>query len=215
MAHMIPGVAPRPGLGRRAERALYVALQQGLDDGGWFVYHGLDILEHERAREGEIDLDFLLLHREAGLLVLECKGDGVRRTGEGRWVRARGDGGEEPMQSPFAQEQVKTLVGELSVGWAAPPCDHGSRRRCGGQSSVAPAPVDEGGDLNTRRRCGCREHAQDEPGRNHGHGLPCTLPPTVGGKGSSMLEDREEERTTRRRDTGVGMSRTSFGAERC
>jgi len=109
---MIPGVAPRPGPGRRAERALYEALRHGLDD-GWFVYHGLDILEHEHAREGEID--FLLLHREHGLLVVECKGDGVRRTGEGRWVRARGDGGEEPMQSPFAQaqEQVKTLVGEL------------------------------------------------------------------------------------------------------
>lgn len=77
MAHMIPGVAPRPGPGRRAERALYEALQSGLDD-GWFVYHGLDILERDRAREGEID--FLLLHREHGLLVVECKGDGVRRT---------------------------------------------------------------------------------------------------------------------------------------
>jgi len=112
MAHLIPPVEPAAGPGRRAERLLYDAFRAGLDD-GWFVYHSLDLLERERAREGEID--FLLLHREGGLLVLECKGEGVRRRGEGLWLRARGDGDAEPMRSPFAQAQgqVKTLVAEL------------------------------------------------------------------------------------------------------
>jgi hypothetical protein len=85
-----------------------------LDD-SWFVYNGLDVLERGHAEEREID--FLLLHRERGMLVVECKGRGVRRTGDGRWMREQPDGSERPMRSPFAQaqEQVKTLVTELQA----------------------------------------------------------------------------------------------------
>jgi hypothetical protein len=114
MAHMIPDVVPAPGPGRRAERALYEALRTGLSD-EFFVYHGLNYLERRRAEEGEVD--FLLVHRELGILVLECKGRGVRRSGVGRWVRETADGREVPIESPFqqAQRQIKALVRELET----------------------------------------------------------------------------------------------------
>ncbi len=114
MAHMIPDLPPAPGPGRHAERVLYDALRAHLPD-EYFVYHGLHYLEHQRAEEGEVD--FLLVHRERGLLALECKGKGVRRTSAGRWVRETSDGREAAMESPFrqAQRQIKALVKELQT----------------------------------------------------------------------------------------------------
>ena len=111
---MIPPTLPAAGPGRRAERALWEAFHAGLDD-EWFVYHSLDILDGALAREGEID--FLLVHRDHGLLVVECKGEGVHRTSQGRWVRKQPDGRDQEMQSPFgqAQGQVKALVHELQA----------------------------------------------------------------------------------------------------
>ena len=80
MAHMIPDTPPEYCPGKGAEKALYEALQSQLPD-DFFVYYGLRYLESERAAEGEVD--FLILHREYGLLTVECKGKGVRRTGTG------------------------------------------------------------------------------------------------------------------------------------
>jgi len=112
MAQMLPSSPPADVQGKRAERALYDALRHGLSD-DYFVYHGLEYLEGQRAEEGEVD--FLIVHREKGLLVLECKGGGVRRNPNGAWVRTRPDGREQPMGNPFdqAQKQVKGLVREL------------------------------------------------------------------------------------------------------
>ena len=99
MAHMIPDAPPGSGPGMKAETALYEALQSQLPD-DFFVYHGLRYLEAERAAEGEAD--FLILHREHGLLSVECKGKGVRRTGTGQWFRIYGDGSEQPLkEDPF------------------------------------------------------------------------------------------------------------------
>jgi len=114
MAHMIPDDPPGFGPGMRAETTLYEALQSQLPD-DFFVYHGLRYLEAERAAEGEAD--FLILHREHGLLSVECKGEGVRRTGTGQWFRIYGDGTEQPLkEDPFhqAQRTVKELVKELN-----------------------------------------------------------------------------------------------------
>ena len=114
MAHMIPDDPPGYGPGMGAETALYEALQSQLPD-DFFVYHGLRYLEAERAAEGEAD--FLILHREHGLLSVECKGEGVRRTGTGQWFRIYGDGTEQPLkEDPFhqAQRTVKELVKELN-----------------------------------------------------------------------------------------------------
>ena len=113
MAHMIPDTLPEYGPGKKAESALYEALQSQLPD-DFFIYHGLRYLETEKAAEGEID--FLILHREHGLLAVECKGTGVRRTGTGQWFRILDDGKEWPLkEDPIQQVQrvLKMLVKEL------------------------------------------------------------------------------------------------------
>ena len=114
MALMIPDAPPEFGPGMKAETALYEAFESQLPD-DFFVYHGLRYLEAERAAEGEAD--FLILHREHGLLSVECKGEGVRRTGTGQWFRIYGDGREQSLkEDPFQQAQrtVKGLVKELT-----------------------------------------------------------------------------------------------------
>jgi hypothetical protein len=101
MAHMIPDISPAPhSPGGRAEGLVYDALKDGLPD-DYFVFHGLHYFDPEHAAQGEAD--FLVVHRERGMLVIECKGYGVRRTGTGQWVR-KDDHGEKPLkESPFEQ----------------------------------------------------------------------------------------------------------------
>jgi hypothetical protein len=106
---MIPSFPPPPGPGYRAETLLFDALASGLDD-GYFVYNRLKYVEPRGAAEGECD--FLILHRERGMLIVECKGGGVRRAGDGRWLRQL-DGTEQELdETPFAQAQrtVKQLI---------------------------------------------------------------------------------------------------------
>ena len=113
MAIMVPDILPGSGPGMFAEAAFYEALKAGLPD-EYFVYHGLNYLEGSEAKEGESD--FLILHREHGILVIECKGKGVKRTGRGQWFRTLEDGKEWPLkESPFHQalRTVKDLVKEL------------------------------------------------------------------------------------------------------
>ena len=115
MAFMIPDSPPTPGPGAKAETVLYEALRDSLSD-EFFVYHGLHYIGSERSVEGEAD--FLVVHREFGLLVIECKGSGVRVTGKGTWLRILPNGFEAEMKcSPFAQAQrhIKDLVQELRM----------------------------------------------------------------------------------------------------
>ncbi|MBX3226496.1 MAG: NERD domain-containing protein [Labilithrix sp.] len=110
MAQMIPADPPSAQTGLRAERALFEALRDGLPS-DYIVYYSLHYLG-DRANQGEVD--FLIVHRERGMLVLECKGGGVELRPNGRWVRVH-QGRETPMHSPFeqAQKQMHTLVREL------------------------------------------------------------------------------------------------------
>ena len=114
MARMIPGVPPREGQpGWRAEKPLYEALQRDLDS-SFTVYHGKLFVNPQKASEGE--MDFLICHRELGLLAVECKGSSVVRDERGRWVRRNRYGPDEPMkESPYAQVQrhVRVLVAGL------------------------------------------------------------------------------------------------------
>ncbi len=112
MAHMIPDTPPGPGEGKKAERMLFEALQDGLSD-EYFVYCNLRYLEGGRAGEGEVD--FLVLHRTEGMLVIECKGNGVKLKPDGRWYRMCDHGEEEMSRSPEeqAKDQVRDLVKEL------------------------------------------------------------------------------------------------------
>lgn len=113
MAQMIPPDPPPRQQGTVAEHELYEALRHGLSD-DYFVYYGLGLLDRDRAREGEVD--FLVLHPERGMLVIECKGGGVHRAADGRWYR-RFQGRDEPMHNPVeqAQGQIKDLVKELRI----------------------------------------------------------------------------------------------------
>ena len=117
MARMIPDIPPERGTGgSRAEGMLFQELKHGLPQ-DFLVFYGLGYLGEERAREGEVD--FLVVHRELGMLAVECKGGGVSRDRDGRWWR-HGDSGRCPMgKSPMdqAQENAKALLKELTLRW--------------------------------------------------------------------------------------------------
>ena len=115
MAHMHPLEPPAAGSkpGIAAEREFFFALEHQLDD-SWWVYHGLEYVESSRAEEGETD--FLLLHREKGLFVIECKGRGVKPASDGTWTRSYRGRVERMHESPMeqAQEQVHDLTRALT-----------------------------------------------------------------------------------------------------
>ncbi len=111
MAHMIPSDIPSTGPGAHAERVLFEALRGSLSD-EFFVYSRLQFLG-DGAREGEVD--FLVVHRERGMLLVECKGGGVTRRRDGTWIRCV-DGRDEIMKkSPWEQARASLheLRGEL------------------------------------------------------------------------------------------------------
>jgi hypothetical protein len=113
MALMVPPAPPLWRPGWFAEKNLFEALRTGLAD-EFHVFHDYAYLGNRLPREGAID--FLVVHRELGLLAIECKGDGVHLRGDGTWMRVAPGGREEPLdESPFRQSQrhIKELVDEL------------------------------------------------------------------------------------------------------
>ena len=113
MALMVPSSPPLWRPGWFAEKNLFEALRSGLSD-EFHVFHDYAYVGSERPHEGAID--FLVVHRELGLLAIECKGDGVHLRGDGTWMRLLPGGREEPLdESPFRQSQrhIKELVEEL------------------------------------------------------------------------------------------------------
>jgi hypothetical protein len=114
MAILVPSTLPEWRPGAFAERSLFEALRTGLPD-DFHVFHDYGYLGGPRPAEGAVD--FLVAHRELGLLAIECKGPGVRARGDGTWTRLLEDGREEPLhESPFrqAQRHVKELVAILA-----------------------------------------------------------------------------------------------------
>ena len=113
MALMVPPSPPLWRPGWFAEKNLFEALRAGLPD-EFHVFHDYAYLGSVQPREGAID--FLVVHRELGLLAIECTGDGVHLRGDGSWMRVAAGGREEPLdESPFRQVQrhIKELVEEL------------------------------------------------------------------------------------------------------
>lgn len=95
---MIPAeLAPKTRSG--AERALFPALRDQLDD-GYTVFHSFNLLLPNlqgKFMEGEID--FLVFHPEDGFLVLEVKGGHLKYDGEtGTWLQNN-----KPVKDPFSQ----------------------------------------------------------------------------------------------------------------
>ncbi|MDD5306023.1 MAG: NERD domain-containing protein/DEAD/DEAH box helicase [Deltaproteobacteria bacterium] len=99
MAHMNPDTPPEPGPGRMAEAALWAALKQGLDD-DFQVYYRFGYDAGGRKADGEAD--FLVVHRELGLLAVECKGHGVEYASNA-WWRVEGGARKPLKESPFEQ----------------------------------------------------------------------------------------------------------------
>jgi hypothetical protein len=110
---MVPPSPPLWRPGWFAEKNLFEALRAGLPE-EYHVFHDYAYLGSVQPREGAID--FLVVHRELGMLAIECKGDGVHLRGDGTWMRVAPGGREEPLdESPFRQSQrhIKELVDEL------------------------------------------------------------------------------------------------------
>ena len=113
MANMQPTMIPAGREVTESERVLFDALRRGLSDEFW-VFHSLPFIEPERAAQGEAD--FVVLHQRLGMLVIECKGKGVKRRTDGAWVRLY-HGREEPLsKSPADQAvgQVSHIISKLS-----------------------------------------------------------------------------------------------------
>lgn len=121
MATMIPDVPVPRGAGEgtsSGEAKAWIALRELPD--AWRVYHSKTYYLHPDSpvggalREGEID--FLLLHPEHGLLVLEVKGGGISFEGRsGRWTSVDRHGMAHEIRDPFrqAQQHEKDLVALL------------------------------------------------------------------------------------------------------
>src|SRR5262245_44089946 len=115
MATMCPDV-PIVAAPESAEARLYLALRELPDD--YRIYHSvtyyLSPRDGDRLREGEID--FLVLHPELGLLVLEVKGGEISYDGRSRaWRSVDRKGAPHEIQDPFRQAQhgEKSLIREI------------------------------------------------------------------------------------------------------
>lgn len=102
MARMVPSV-DAPTITHSSEAQVYEALKDQLSD-DFTVIHSYPWLrpwrEQDSLAEGETD--FVILHRQYGILVLEVKGgDGIRYDGK-NWFR-ESSGGPKRFQDPFEQ----------------------------------------------------------------------------------------------------------------
>ena len=101
MAHMYPRKLYEPDLKSKAEKRVFAALEDALDD-GWDVFHSAGWMlrsKEEGAFDGEID--FVLCHPEQPIICLEVKGGGIE-CNHGQWYGIH-DGKREQIKDPFQQ----------------------------------------------------------------------------------------------------------------
>ena len=116
MARMCPDVPPSD-LEHSSEEPVYLALRDQLGN-DYTVLHSYPWLRpwrDEALLEGEAD--FVVIHPQRGILVLEVKGGDVRLDGT-RWVRDTSNG-PKPIQDPFSQARrnmhaLLDIIGERS-----------------------------------------------------------------------------------------------------
>lgn len=85
----------------------------GLDE-RFTVFHSVGWHRDQGKPDGEAD--FLIVHPELGMLVLEVKGGGIDfDAGKGRWTSRDGGGQVHPIHDPFEQALAAkhALIGEL------------------------------------------------------------------------------------------------------
>jgi hypothetical protein len=110
MAHLIPPTIPadEPSEG---ERLVFERFGNDHAHGDWTVFHSLDIANHRRQLEGEID--FLCVAPGKGVLVLEVKGCHELHRGQGLWYYGNDHRGDS--RGPFKQasEAMHSIRGRL------------------------------------------------------------------------------------------------------
>lgn len=122
MARMIPPCFDRT-TSSAAERTLFYALQKGLDDRHWTVIHSLPWLDDAKHHLVQGECDFLLLHPEKGMLVVEVKSGTPRYSGqEHGWHHQTDDGRIHTLTDPFAQARASShhlndLLRRRVPGW--------------------------------------------------------------------------------------------------
>ena len=91
---------PVEGTSPRSELIVNSALQN-LDD-GWHIFHSVwwQGMRGNRMADGEAD--FVLLHKDHGIVVVEVKGGGVELD-NGRWYSTDRFGERHPVKNPFEQ----------------------------------------------------------------------------------------------------------------
>ncbi len=107
---MIPDLEVGPEA--HGEALFYKWLKSGLPD-GYRVFHGVHLLDYSGGSMRRGETDFLVLHREKGLLVIEVKGGRIRRVpSRNQWVSTSHDGREYTIKDPFlqAERNVNTLA---------------------------------------------------------------------------------------------------------
>src|SRR5579883_2351140 len=105
MAQMHPRNGPAEGTASAAERQLYGILRERLGD-EWHVIHGAE--RYFKAKNGRLvrgEIDFLLLHPDYGVVVLEAKGGRIVYDGDkGQWLSLDRQNVPHPLSpSPFQQ----------------------------------------------------------------------------------------------------------------
>ena len=101
MARMVPNVTPS---GSEAEAEVYRALRDTTSE-EYLALHSVPWVAREPGRPGQAvgEIDFLVIHPEHGLLVIEVKGGGVEYDSqENRWT-SRGRGGVFTIHDPHQQ----------------------------------------------------------------------------------------------------------------
>jgi Nuclease-related domain/AAA domain/UvrD-like helicase C-terminal domain len=88
-----------------AERRVFEELRRTLPDSYTVIHHVQWLQRRPGGGAGDGETDFVLVHPEHGVLILEVKGGGIRyEAATGRWFTQPRDGDEKPlMRSPFDQ----------------------------------------------------------------------------------------------------------------
>lgn len=74
MAHMYPERGPSDAIDDKNEHAVYRALKDGLNDAYWVFHHLVWFSADQKEKTALRECDFLILHRERGILIVEVKG---------------------------------------------------------------------------------------------------------------------------------------------
>ena len=117
MARMIPKVL-RDDVESEAERLLYRKFQDELSDAYTVIHQARWIGRRWGKRGQDGEADFVILHPEEGILVLEAKGGEIRLDGEqGTWITKQGKNERILPQSPFTQAaDSKYALRDLLLG---------------------------------------------------------------------------------------------------